>query len=83
MGAMQVIRKNQDKYDKSKTIFRRACFEFLTTLSFIAISAFVAGYVAGSLGAPRDAAISGGAGAMMAALWIQKRRKARKSQRPA
>jgi hypothetical protein len=65
-----------------KPSFRSSCFEFLATLSFVTISAFVAGYVVGSVGASRGAAIAGGVGAMMASLWVQKRRKARKSQRP-
>jgi hypothetical protein len=74
-------REMQDKMTNQKPSFRSSCFEFATTLLIVAISACVVGYVVGSLGGSREAAVSGGAGAMMASLWLQKQRKARKVQR--
>lgn len=65
-----------------KPSFLSSCLEFATTLVIVAISAFVAGFVVGSLGGSREASGAGAAGAVVAALWLQKQRKARKAQRP-
>lgn len=56
--------------------------EFAKTLLIVAIAAFVAGFVVGSLGGSREAAVAGVAGAVVASLWLQRQRKARKSSRP-
>lgn len=56
-----------------KPSFRSACLEFATMLSILAVSAFVAGYVVGRLGGSGDAALAGGAGAVITLLWSRKR----------
>jgi len=64
-----------------KPSFRSSFLDFATALLVAVIAGFVAGYVMGTLGGPREPAIAGGVGAVMAFLWVQKQRKARKSGR--
>jgi L-lactate permease len=66
-----------------KPSFRSSLIDFATAFLIAVISGFIAGYVVGTLGGPREPAIAGGVGAMMAFLWVQKQRKARKSGRRA
>jgi membrane protein implicated in regulation of membrane protease activity len=63
--------------------FRHACMEFAVTLLLVALSAFVTGYVVGSLGGSREVGLAASFAAMMAVVWWRKQRKARQSQRPA
>lgn len=65
-----------------KPSFRSSFLDFATALLIAVISGFIAGYVMGTLGGPREPAIAGGVGAVMAFLWVQKRRKTHKLKRP-
>lgn len=62
-----------------KPSFLSAFLEFAVTLLAVVLSAFVVGYAVGSLGGPRGFTGAAGAGAVIAALWFQKRRQARKA----
>jgi len=74
-----VYRLREIEMTNQKPSFRSSCFEFATTLLIVAVSAYVAGFVVGSLGGSREASGAGVAGAVIASLWLRKPRKARKS----
>ena len=75
------LTEHEKNMTNQKPSFRSACLEFARTLLIVAVSAFIAGYVIGSLGAPKEVGVAIAAAAAMASVWWQKERKARMLRR--
>ncbi|WP_313032100.1 hypothetical protein [Massilia alkalitolerans] len=66
-----------------QTSFRSACIEFAKILLLVTFSAFITGYVVGSLGGSREIGlVAAFTGTAMASTWWRRRRKARQAQHP-